>query len=90
MSRSGTSNDLFDGTDIVDGAQLWESTFWVVLGALVYWVGGRLATEIAPRGHPLPDLVSTVVVVVAVVVAVFFGLKGFALLLEAVCDEPPT
>lgn len=90
MSQDGPLSSALDGTRTVDSARLWEATYWVILGFLVYWVGQWFAGFFAflDVGF-LHALLSFVVTLTALVVAVFLVLKGLTVLLEAVFDGRP-
>ena len=81
--------NVLAGTRTVDRSRLWRSTVWVVLGVLTVVVGRTLATLLAGAGGVVGALVFAVVTLVALLVGVFFVLKGLVLLLEAVGERQP-
>ena len=81
--------NILAGTRTVDDSRLWRSTVWVVLGVLTVVVGRTLATLLAGAGGVVGVLVFPVVTLVALLVGVFFVLKGLVLLLEAVGERLP-
>jgi hypothetical protein len=80
---------ILAGTRTVDESRLWRSTVWVVLGVLTVVVGRTLATLLASAGGVVGALVFAVGTLVALLVGVFFVLKGLVLLLEAVGERQP-
>jgi len=81
--------NILAGTRTVDDSRLWRSTVWVVLGVLTVVVGRTLATLLAGAGGVVGVLVFAVGTLVALLVGVFFVLKGLVLLLEAVGERQP-
>ena len=81
--------NVLAGTRTVDRSRLWRSTVWVVLGVLTVVVGRTLATLLAGAGGVVGVLVFAVGTLVALLVGVFFVLKGLVLLLEAVGERQP-